>query len=303
MAHASLLDLADIIGIPADQIGIKGRLALAFGARGSGGKNAGAAHYEPSRRVINLTKIMGNGTLAHEYGHFLDHAISIAYMPAKGKTVFASGGKGTGIPHDIQSAMNRVMNTIKTQDVPPEKVKANRERKALLRDQLGKKRAAVEAARSKVRYESKRTALGSETTLVQDDNYRAYDELRTDYNKMVTEINTIPTSSRADSEYYAEAKMNGKYWANDQELFARAFESYVESKMIDKGQRSSYLVDGTKYDDPGVYLKHGSPHRVRINQAIDKLLGVLRSADQFRKAMAGAWLDSLLKANEPRLVL
>lgn len=45
------------------------RLAIAFGSRGKG--NA-LAHYEPSRAVINLTKMKGAGSLAHEFGHALD---------------------------------------------------------------------------------------------------------------------------------------------------------------------------------------------------------------------------------------
>lgn len=47
-------------------------LAIAFGARGSGGA---LAHYEPARNVINLTKMKGAGCLAHEWGHALDNKI------------------------------------------------------------------------------------------------------------------------------------------------------------------------------------------------------------------------------------
>lgn len=47
-------------------------LAIAFGARGSGGA---LAHYEPERNVINLTKMKGAGCLAHEWGHALDNKI------------------------------------------------------------------------------------------------------------------------------------------------------------------------------------------------------------------------------------
>lgn len=44
-------------------------LAIAFGARGSG---RALAHFEPSRNVINLTKMKGAGSLAHEWGHAFD---------------------------------------------------------------------------------------------------------------------------------------------------------------------------------------------------------------------------------------
>ena len=49
-------DLADILGIQDSRISLGGRLAMAFGARGSG--NA-LAHYEPVERVINMTKMSG----------------------------------------------------------------------------------------------------------------------------------------------------------------------------------------------------------------------------------------------------
>ena len=48
------------------------RLAIAFGARGRSGA---LAHYEPGRQVINLTKMKGAGSLAHEWGHALDHSL------------------------------------------------------------------------------------------------------------------------------------------------------------------------------------------------------------------------------------
>lgn len=49
---------------------LDGRMALAFGARGGG---HALAHYEPDRLVISMTKINAAGSLAHEWGHALDH--------------------------------------------------------------------------------------------------------------------------------------------------------------------------------------------------------------------------------------
>lgn len=71
-AFDGLLDLADVMGIPARAISLNGELALAFGARGSGLSGA-RAHYEPAKAVINLTKMNGAGSLAHEWFHALDH--------------------------------------------------------------------------------------------------------------------------------------------------------------------------------------------------------------------------------------
>lgn len=71
-AYDALLDLADVMGVPAKAIGLNGELALAFGARGQGLVGA-RAHYERNYGVINLTKMSGAGALGHEWFHALDH--------------------------------------------------------------------------------------------------------------------------------------------------------------------------------------------------------------------------------------
>ena len=67
-------DLADMTGIADSQISLNGRLAMAIGARGAGG-NA-KAHYEPVERVINITKMKGGGSLAHEWFHAFDNLLT-----------------------------------------------------------------------------------------------------------------------------------------------------------------------------------------------------------------------------------
>ena len=69
----ALMDLAAVLGVPPRALSLNGRLGLAFGARGKGGKNAPAAHYEPGTVVINLTKGGGPGALAHEWWHAADN--------------------------------------------------------------------------------------------------------------------------------------------------------------------------------------------------------------------------------------
>lgn len=71
-AYDALMDMAAVLGISPKAISLNGELALAFGARGSGGVNPAAAHYEPGKVVINLTKMNGAGSLGHEWWHALD---------------------------------------------------------------------------------------------------------------------------------------------------------------------------------------------------------------------------------------
>ena len=68
-SYEAFRDLAAALGIKDSDISLNGKLSIAFGARGKG--NA-LAHFEPMRNVINLTKIKGAGSLAHEWGHAFD---------------------------------------------------------------------------------------------------------------------------------------------------------------------------------------------------------------------------------------
>ena len=70
VAYDSLKDLADILGVSPRALSLGGALSIAFGARGH---SKYVAHYEPGRAVINMTKMKGAGSLAHEWAHALDN--------------------------------------------------------------------------------------------------------------------------------------------------------------------------------------------------------------------------------------
>lgn len=76
MCYDAFEDLADCLGISYKDISLGGKLAIAFGARGRG--NA-LAHFEPLKNVINMTRLRGAGSLAHEWGHALDWYVGNHY--------------------------------------------------------------------------------------------------------------------------------------------------------------------------------------------------------------------------------
>ncbi|MBN3744699.1 hypothetical protein G3N96_04525 [Burkholderia sp. Se-20373] len=88
-AYDSLSTLARVLGVPKTFLSLGGTLALAFGSRGVG---RALAHYEPARKVINLTRLKGAGALAHEFFHALDDYMGehvrelIAGSPCRAKT-------------------------------------------------------------------------------------------------------------------------------------------------------------------------------------------------------------------------
>lgn len=79
--YDAFMDLADALNIDPQDISLGGELSIAFGSRGSAGA---VAHYEPLRQVINLTKMHGAGSLAHEWGHALDNILSKNLMAVNG---------------------------------------------------------------------------------------------------------------------------------------------------------------------------------------------------------------------------
>ena len=79
-------DLCDVTGIPDNLVSLNGRLAIAIGARGTGGEGAAKAHYEPIERVINITKMKGGGSLGHEWFHAFDNMIMEAMGGTEGQT-------------------------------------------------------------------------------------------------------------------------------------------------------------------------------------------------------------------------
>jgi len=66
----SVDDLCDVIGIKRKDFSLGQTLAIAVGARG---KSSAMAHYEPSDKIINITRKNGVGSLCHEWFHGLDH--------------------------------------------------------------------------------------------------------------------------------------------------------------------------------------------------------------------------------------
>lgn len=105
----ALQRLSTVVGL--QNLGFSGTLAISFGARGRG---HAMAHYEPAARVINLTKLHGEGCLAHEYGHAIDY-ICGGCMDRNKAFFSLSGGQSTAkiLSHDnVGSALRCTANYI-----------------------------------------------------------------------------------------------------------------------------------------------------------------------------------------------
>lgn len=173
-AFDALMDMAAILGIPPKAISLNGELGLAFGARGSGGVSPAAAHYEPGKMVINLTKMNGAGSLGHEWWHALDNYFS----RLRGKA-----GDNMTEALDVDLAA-RGSNFVHKGEVRKEMV----------------------------------VAFGAVMRAIKQTTLRA-------------------RSSKLDS------KRTKQYWTTNTEMSARAFESYLISKLQDQGASNDYLAN------------------------------------------------------------
>lgn len=109
--YDALMDLSYALGIQPSDVSLEGSLAIAFGSRGKGGARSAVAHYEPARQVINLTKMKGAGSLAHEWIHAMDHAIANYCAESSAdlatKSVYSVRKK---IPEEFLNVMNTIRN-------------------------------------------------------------------------------------------------------------------------------------------------------------------------------------------------
>jgi len=105
----SCFDLEHIVGQWLEVLSRRGNLALALGARGKG---KSCAHYESSLRVINLTKTRGDGSLAHEFAHFIDQMIASHSNSSSERFLSDRVNVGTRESRKIGAAMQDLLSVI-----------------------------------------------------------------------------------------------------------------------------------------------------------------------------------------------
>lgn len=107
--YDAFCDLADALGMEKSDISLNGTLSIGFGSRGLGLSGA-AAHYEPLRKVINLTKMNGAGSLAHEWWHAFEDYISGDTHQSEMSSNFSK------LPANTKTAATELINTMLYRD-------------------------------------------------------------------------------------------------------------------------------------------------------------------------------------------
>ena len=277
MGFEALKDLAVALQISDKDIAYQGTLAIAFGARGSG--NA-AAHYEPLRKVINLTKMHGAGSLAHEWWHGFDDYLGTR-MGAKGMLSEQPW---------LYAPFQKLINIMKYKLETPEQVAARTEAEAerIRKDAAGcldsvllcslkqnEDKAQMEAyAVLKEAFLSgtgsvekicalKKSVTGQVVPKREREHLEIFERILSGMR-----MQGIPQIGRVETDFYRnsvrmgmECEKDGGYWDSNVEMTARAFACYIKDKLP---YSSDYL---TGHADCAVTFVTGKSGKMEILKA------------------------------------
>lgn len=311
----AMMDMADVLGISEEHLGFGGRLGIAFGARGKGGKGAATAQYEPVLRAINITKMNGGGGAGHEQMHALDNILPGLLRGEPGAaTEFATDNPQLvpeGPVRDAFAALKAAM-TEGSQRLP-ETIKFTPRT-------LSNAKRNLDNPRGQLAQRIKAAGSAEAAVLVVDAfyagrNYRGAQKDQKTWRTIAAayfspegtpevQLNT----GKAVSSFMAEAAFldnskEGKYWSSAPEMAARAFQSYLEDKLASMDRQNDYLsclADNEHHYFPA----QGEPfkpypegeERQRISAAFDQLFAALRDGKAFETALANtALLDSIFR--------
>lgn len=307
-AAAALADLADMIGSSDKEVSLNGRLALAFGARGTGnaGGSAARAHYESVERVINITKMAGGGTLAHEWFHALDNVLAEMTHGRPGSSKDWATLDPAKLPEgrikDAVANLRRAMSEgneraevpVSYTGVDVRVAKRNFERPYGPLSQAIAAAPDANAAAQVVRDYFDKRPPGRKT----NKDRERWMQLAVAFHDGNPEGATVgvkagaPMSSfRLEAVKLDDGKVGG-YWSGHEEMGARAFQAWIEDKLASQARRNDYLsakADNKHYFDP-ITGEHHKPfpegaERTRINAAFDEFFAAIKAERALEKAI------------------
>jgi len=310
----AMSDMADMLGIEVSALGLGGRLGMAFGARGTGGKNAARAHYEPVHRVINLTKMGGGGSLGHEVFHAIDNILHelVNQKVGGGKKDFVTTNPDLLPPGEIRDAVVELRGALLDGNVRlPERI-------TFSDSDIRMAHANIDEPRNSIAQAIKEAGSAQAAVLAVDEFFgtssnRRIEKNRKEWRKLaaafyakagetMAQLDTgRPVSSFAREAAVLDGGVEGKYWSSTEEMAARAFQSWLEDRLASEDRRNDYLsvyADNKYHTDPdsdkGWKPYPDGDERTRINQAFDRMFAAIRDAKVFEKAAGNtALLDAI----------
>lgn len=330
MAYDALYDFADLLGIAPHSVTFDKVLSLAFGARGSG---RALAHYESARKVINLTKLKGAGSLAHEWFHAFDDYIAMASSKQDPSTIFATKGLAASseLSKEMIDAVNNFVKVMRSTDITRAEAIEKAEGRISIKKR-GVERLAKpyrDAMLEKAKSDQERKAINDaydellrNASESYSSRYTTFASLHKDLTGKVipkfegqqienmvmylgfahsrlTDIEFIEDGDYGvrKSDYLEEAEnIQGKgkeYWTAKHEMAARAFSAFVQDMLPAKNQ---YLVHSAKNGNPAYTEYKPFPEgqeRVAINKAIAHLIDVAKQDGLLKSVGEGTYHQAL----------
>lgn len=254
----SMMDLETALDIDFTALNKQMDVGVGFGSRGTG---KALAHYEPSNKVINITKKNTvDGSLAHEYMHGIDDFLSESKTGGK----YASNGRA--VKPATKEAMDTLMRAIREGDGSYKKTiqsdgtdRSSRQWSqvdSFIEEANGNGQLAMDNLQKRYPGSSSKSMNSVAQHIMSKTN--------------MTSIK-IPTGR---SEFYDLAKEQGAYWERPTEMLARAFDGYIGNKLDQAGIKNNYVAKGSR--QPG--LMHPSEaHAQQLEPLFDNLFKAIKS--------------------------
>lgn len=273
----AMSDLGEMLNINIKELNQLGELGIVFGGKGHAGH---LAAYFPQTKDINLTKANGDGSVAHEYGHYFDNVmIDLAERKAQPRLTteyikyindvelasaftdiinFFHKGNPTITPklkvkfyavesesakYSFRRGFDYVHTVVEIQQTIEETIEKYKE--LLINDQAyySTQVRVFGYIIHKFGLESYDLDLTLKTSMFfQKSAYNWFSYCYKQPRKSdINKFDIVPNVNKRTP-----------YWTSNVELFARAWETIVLKKLLDKNRRSDYLVSGISLEDVNV---------------------------------------------------
>lgn len=317
-SYDAFVDLAKALNISNKDITFNGELSIAYGARGSAGA---VAHYEPARKVINLTKMAGAGSLAHEWGHALDHYLSRCF---KCNDTYITDTNNEIIKPLIEVMKYKIVDGEEAKDIHQKEYAEYRDRyipvikyycdynkltdeqkktmdvsiENCLNNHISLEEYATLKLEGKDNWALKELSEKVKEFVGQELSKSEKEGIASLQYSLTEKLKKFDEPVKVETDYYQNSKaMDGVhskedkgYWQSNVEMFARAFACYIKDKL--DPNRSDYLCGHAESCTANIckvgemnskFIKAypEGEERKSINECFDKLIEIVKDKGLF----------------------
>jgi len=260
----AISDLGDVLDLDIKKVNEMGGLSIAFGAKGRKGH---MATYFPQSHDINLTKGNGDGSVAHEWGHYFDNLLcDFSEKKAQPKMATEDGTNDVVINSIISKIMTFIAkgNPEYTPRIPMTfYAKKSSSAPSYYSSKYGNSEVKILSTIEETIDQYLDLAVVSQTSYYTQlrvfgyiidqfglDKYQIPMKLTTSYQfHKSAYMSFVYSGTNEQGSPAIMTKTRSKYWIEKVELFARAWETVILKKLLDKNRVSNYLVADINMED------------------------------------------------------